>query len=124
MNFIDPETIKRAKDARKHLMTMQQRIHALENMLDDLARSVEIAQFSRQYQLTETYISAAAEMLKDRLVFPEIDQSDFQYTMVETTEENLQKGLDILREDPTIAERKHGQVNSVHVKDEDEEAGA
>jgi hypothetical protein len=93
-------------------------------MLDDLARSVEIAQFSRQYQLTETYISAAAEMLKDRLVFPEIDQSDFQYTMVETTEENLQKGLDILREDPTIAERKHGQVNSVHVKDEDEEAGA
>ena len=124
MDFINPETVKRAKDARKHLMTMQQRIHALENMLDDLTRSVEIAQFSRQYQLTETYVTEAAELLKDRLILPEIDQSDFQYTMVETTEENLQKGLDILREDPTIAERKHGQVNSVHVKDEDEEAGA
>jgi hypothetical protein len=122
MDFINPETVKRAKDARKHLMTMQQRIHALENMLDDLTRSVEIAQFSRQYQLTETYVTEAAELLKDRLVLPEIDQSDFQYTMVETTQENLEKGMEILKEDPTIAERKHGHIDSIHVRDEEDGA--
>lgn len=122
MDFINPETVKRARDARKHLMTMQQRIHALENMLDDLARSVEIAQFSRQYQLTETYVTEAAELLKDRLILPEIDQSDFKYTLVETTQENLEKGMDILREDPTITERKHGHIDSIHVRDEEDGA--
>ena len=50
----------------------QQRIFRLEQMLDDLCRSCEIAQYSQQYTITETYRTEAEELLRDRIVLPEI----------------------------------------------------
>ena len=41
-------------------------------MLDDLARAAEIAQYSGQYNVTEAYRADAEELLKDRIVLPEI----------------------------------------------------
>ena len=50
----------------------QFRIFKLEQMLDDLCRSCEIAQYSQQYTITEIYRTEAEELLRDRIVLPEI----------------------------------------------------
>jgi hypothetical protein len=73
-------------------------------------RSVEIAQYTKQYNVTEVFVRDADELLKERLTIPEIEQGDTKFTLVESSEEGLQKGMDILNEDPKIAKRKHGEV--------------
>ena len=60
-----------------------QRIMRLEMALDDLARATEIAQFSKQYHLAETYIREAEELLETRIIVPEEDHSDFKFTLLE-----------------------------------------
>lgn len=82
MEFQDPAKLK-PKAARQLALDLQRRIYKLENTLDDLARSVEIAQYSKQYQITETFIREATELLADRLTFPEIEQGDRKFTIVE-----------------------------------------
>ncbi len=82
MNIVDPKTLK-PKQARELVVTLQQRIYQLENCLDDLMRSVEIAQYTKQYQVTETFVRDAETLLKDRLIVPEIDQSNAKFTLVE-----------------------------------------
>lgn len=82
MELVDPKTLK-PKQARELVIKLQQRIHQLENCLDDLSRSVEIAQFTRQYQVTEAFVRDAEKLLEDRLIIPEIDQSNQKFTLVE-----------------------------------------
>lgn len=60
-----------------------ERIMRLEMCLDDLARATEIAQFSKQYHLAETYIREAEELLEARIVIPEEEHSDFKFTLLE-----------------------------------------
>lgn len=60
-----------------------QRIMRLEMCLDDLSRAAEIAQFSKQYHLTETYIREAEELLEARIIVPEEEQGDFKLTVIE-----------------------------------------
>jgi hypothetical protein len=55
----------------------------LENCLDDLSRSVEIAQFTKQYNVTEAFVRDAEALLEDRLIVPEADQSNAKFTLVE-----------------------------------------
>lgn len=73
-----------------------ERIMRLEMCLDDLARATEIAQFSKQYHLAETYIREAEELLEARIVIPEEDQGDFKFTLLEgeVSEETKQAWAD------------------------------
>ena len=112
MEFQNPKDLK-PKAARQLALDLQIRMLDLENALDDLMRSVEIAQYTKQYQATEVFVRQAEDLLKDRLIVPEIKQGDTKFTIVETTEENLEKALDIYKEDPKIAKRKHGNVDGI-----------
>jgi len=62
---------------------LQLRILKLENNLDDLMRSVEIAQYTKQYNVTEVFVRDAEELLKDRLILPEIPQGDTKIKLIE-----------------------------------------
>jgi hypothetical protein len=82
MEFVNPKDLK-PKAARELALNLQLRILKLENCLDDLSRSVEIAQFTKQYQVTEAFVRDAEALLEDRLVIPEADQSNTKFTLVE-----------------------------------------
>jgi hypothetical protein len=71
-DIIDPNELKTSKKIKTIIADQQQRIFRLEQMLDDLCRSCEIAQYSQQYTITETYRTEAEELLRDRIVLPEI----------------------------------------------------
>ena len=73
MNFIKPAEVTELSVAQEHLLTLQKRIIDAENLLDDLARAVEIAQYTKQYHVTEVFVEQSQELLKDRLVMPELD---------------------------------------------------
>jgi hypothetical protein len=72
MEIIDPNELKTSKKIKTIIADQQKRIFRLEQMLDDLCRSCEIAQYSQQYTITETYRTEAEELLRDRIVLPEI----------------------------------------------------
>lgn len=112
MEFQNPKDLK-PKAARQLALDLQIRMLKLENTLDDLMRSVEIAQYTKQYNVTEVFVRDAEELLKDRLIVPEINQGDAKFTLVETTQAGLEKALDIYKEDPTIANRKHGPIDGI-----------
>ncbi len=82
MEFVNPKDLK-PKAARELALNLQLRILKLENCLDDLSRSVEIAQFTKQYNVTEAFVRDAEALLEDRLIVPEIDQSNRKFTLVE-----------------------------------------
>jgi hypothetical protein len=73
MNFIKPAEVTELTVAQEHILTLQKRIMDAENLLDDLARAVEIAQYTKQYHVTEVFVEQSQELLKDRLVMPELD---------------------------------------------------
>jgi hypothetical protein len=82
MEFVNPKDLK-PKAARELALNLQLRILKLENCLDDLSRSVEIAQFTKQYNVTEAFVRDAEALLEDRLIVPEIDQSNRKFVLVE-----------------------------------------
>jgi hypothetical protein len=82
MEFVNPKDLK-PKAARELALKLQLRMLKLENCLDDLSRSLEIAQFTKQYQVTETFVRDAEALLEDRLVVPERDQSNTKFTLIE-----------------------------------------
>ena len=82
MEFQNPKDLK-PKAARELTLTLQKRILKLEHTLDDLMRSVEIAQYTKQYNVTEVFVRDAEELLKDRLVLPEINQANTKYKIIE-----------------------------------------
>ena len=112
MEFKNPKDLK-PKAARQLALDLQIRMLDIENCLDDLMRAVEIAQYSKQYNVTEVYVQQATDLLVDRLIIPEVDHGPYKATIVESSEEGLQKGLDIFNEDPTIEKRKHGAITGI-----------
>jgi hypothetical protein len=94
MEFKNPKDLK-PKAARELALELQLRILKLENCLDDLSRSLEIAQYTKQYQVTETFVRDAEELLKDRLMLPEISQGNTKFTLVEG--ELSQETIDSIR---------------------------
>ena len=82
MEFQNPKDLK-PKAARQLALDLQIRMLKLENTLDDLMRSVEIAQYTKQYNVTEVFVRDAEELLKDRLVLPEITQGDTKFKIIE-----------------------------------------
>lgn len=82
MEFVDPKDLK-PKAARELALELQLRVLKLENTLDDLMRSVEIAQYTKQYTVTEVFVRDAEELLKDRLVLPELNTGDTKFKIIE-----------------------------------------
>ena len=82
MEFQDPTKLK-PKAVRQLALDLQIRMLKLENTLDDLMRSVEIAQYTKQYNVTEVFVRDAEDLLKERITLPEIKQGDTKYTMIE-----------------------------------------
>jgi hypothetical protein len=82
MEFKNPKDLK-PKAARELALELQLRILKLENCLDDLSRSLEIAQYTKQYNVTEVFVRDAEELLKDRLILPEIPQGDTKIKLIE-----------------------------------------
>lgn len=70
MELIDPNAIKKVTEARKIIADLQVRLLAREQSLDDLARAVEIAEITRQFELVTGFRQAAEEQLQDRIVVP------------------------------------------------------
>lgn len=83
MELINPEEIKKLKKAREIIIDLQSRLFKAENCLDDLSRAVEIATFTKQFQVVDAFVRDAGALLEDRLVLPEIEQGDQKYTIIE-----------------------------------------
>jgi hypothetical protein len=82
MEFQNPTKLK-PKAARQLALDLQIRMLKLENTLDDLMRSVEIAQYTKQYNVTEVFVRDAEELLKERITLPEIKQGDTKFKLIE-----------------------------------------
>ena len=76
MEIIDPKSVTKIKAARELILDLQKRLFKCEQALDDLARSAEIADITKQTHLMQTFIEAAQVCLTDRLTMPEISQAD------------------------------------------------
>ena len=70
MELIDPAAIKKVTEARKIIADLQVRLLSREQVLDDLARAVEIAEITKQFQLVTSFRQTAEEQLQDRIVVP------------------------------------------------------
>jgi hypothetical protein len=75
MELIDPKEVKKITEARKIIEDLQVRLLAREQALDDLSRSVEIAELTKQFQLVTSFREAAEEQLKSRVVVPAIGEN-------------------------------------------------
>lgn len=82
MEFQNPKDLK-PKAVRQLALDLQVRMLKLENTLDDLMRSVEIAQYTKQYNVTEVFVRDAEELLKERITLPEIKQGDTKFKIIE-----------------------------------------
>ena len=72
----DPAEVKGIKQARPIIDALQRRLYICGEKLDDLARAVEIAMVSGQYQLLVSFVQDARVCLEDRLMYPEVSQED------------------------------------------------
>jgi hypothetical protein len=95
MEFQNPAKLK-PKAARQLALDLQIRMMKLENTLDDLMRSVEIAQYTKQYTVTEVFVRDAEELLKERITLPEIEQGDTKFKIIEG--ELSQETIDAIKE--------------------------
>lgn len=82
MEFINPEKMK-PKALKELVLDLQARLYKAENCLDDLSRAVEIATFTKQFQVVDAFVRDAEALLEDRITLPEIEQGDTKYTIVE-----------------------------------------
>ena len=78
MQIINTQELKASKKVKQIIGDQQQRIWILERALDDLSRAAEIAQYSGQYSVIDTYRNEAEELLKDRIVVPEGEQAEMK----------------------------------------------
>jgi mRNA-degrading endonuclease HigB of HigAB toxin-antitoxin module len=113
MKCINPAEVKSIRTARPMLTDLQKRIYQLENALDDLSRSVEIAQYTHQYNVTEVFVRDATELLQDRLVIEIPESNGPKITMVESSEDAWKQGVDILNEDDGEFTAIHGEITGV-----------
>lgn len=67
MELINPSEVTELEKAQELITELQTRLLAREQCLDDLARAVEIAEITRQFQLVTSFREAAEEMLKERV---------------------------------------------------------
>ena len=75
MEIINPASVKKITEARKIIADLQVRLLSREQVLDDLARAVEIAEITKQFQLVTSFRQAAEDILKDRISAPAADDT-------------------------------------------------
>jgi hypothetical protein len=75
MEMINPDSIKRAKEARALVGKLQDRLMAAESLLEDLSRSVEISRFTGQFNVVDVFVEQASNFLEDRIVVPEVNSN-------------------------------------------------
>ena len=75
MEIIDPKSIKKITEARKIIADLQLRLITREQTLDDLARAVEIAEITKQFQLVSSFRQSAEDQLQDRIVVPTVGEN-------------------------------------------------
>ena len=76
MEIIDPKSVTKIKAARELILDLQKRLFRCEQALDDLARSAEIAEITKQTHLMQSFVEAAQVCLEDRLTMPEVSEED------------------------------------------------
>ena len=67
MKIVNPDSVKRLKQARQVITELQSKLLDCERYLDDLARSAEISIMTSQPHLLNSFVETANEYLKDRL---------------------------------------------------------
>ena len=118
MEVINPAEVKKIKEARELITNLQRQLWQTEQVLDDLSRATEIAQYSKQYEVVESFRDAAEDLLQNRLTIAERDQSDYKVTIVETTKEGWEKGKELTK-DHKLKELKHN-ITSIHREEEED----
>lgn len=84
MKLIDPATVTELEAAQTTIAELQVRLLAREQCLDDIARAVEIAEITKQFQLVTSFREAAEEMLKERIeIESEGDNQDLKVRIYE-----------------------------------------
>ena len=84
MKLIDPTTVTELETAQDIITELQVRLMAREQCLDDIARAVEIAEITKQFQLVSSFREAAEEMLKERIeMVSEGDNHDLKVRIYE-----------------------------------------
>jgi len=76
MEVIIPDTVEDIEKARKLIAELQMRLLKGEQILDDLVRSVEIAEITKQFHLTASFRLAGEEFLLDRIILPKSDDNE------------------------------------------------
>ena len=85
MEMINSQTIKSVKLARPVIDDLQLRLLRAEDLLQDLSRAVEIAQYSGQYNLVNGFCESANAHLQDRLERPDSSVTADQQRIVIVT---------------------------------------
>jgi hypothetical protein len=70
MELINIEQVTELDRAKELIAELQERLIVREQCLEDLARAVEIAEVSRQFQIMTSFREAAEEQLKDKIDVP------------------------------------------------------
>ena len=70
MELIKLDEVTELDKAKELIAELQERLIVREQCLEDLARAVEIAQVSHQFQLVTSFREAAEEQLKDKIDVP------------------------------------------------------
>ena len=84
MKLIDPATVTELEAAQTMIAELQVRLMSCEQCLDDIARAVEIAEITKQFQLVTSFREAAEEMLKERIeMVSEGDNHDLKVRIYE-----------------------------------------
>lgn len=71
------------KNAPADLESAIQHIMTLEMALEDLARAVEIATISRQFNLIEGFMSRANKLLVNKIIIEQPIDNEFKLTIIE-----------------------------------------
>jgi hypothetical protein len=117
-SMVDVRDLKCSKKIKLLIAHMQGDLMDAQHMLDDLARSVEIAQITRQYQVTEVFVEQSQEMLKERRwILPEAD-STAESMNIHVFEGEADKDLVNSVRDKIVKDgiKRTGPVNSDNVK--------
>lgn len=70
MELIKVDEVAELEQAKELIAMLQERLIVREQCLEDLARAVEIAEVSRQFQIVTGFRQAAEEQLKDKIDVP------------------------------------------------------
>lgn len=70
MELIKVDEVAELEQAKELIAMLQERLIVREQCLEDLARAVEIAEVSRQFQIVTSFRQAAEEQLKDKIDVP------------------------------------------------------